>query len=133
MVDCLGRPVSDIGRAARVNYVQIFENSGATMGCSNPHPHGQIWASESLPNDAAKSKRSQRDYHGATQSSCLLCDYLRRGDGSGERIVCENDAFVALVPFWATWPFETWCSRKSHVGDLDGIFVPPDTALWPTC
>ena len=127
VVDCWRDEFRTLGALDAVNYVQIFENRGAAMGASNPHPHCQIWASESLPNEAEKESRSQRDYM-ARRSSCLLCDYLAREETIGERIVCENAAFVALVPFWATWPFETMVLAKRHIGSLDD-FCPDDNAL----
>jgi len=89
-----------------VSYVQIFENRGAAMGASNPHPHGQIWATQSVPNEPAKETRAQAEYF-ARKGSVLLDDYLALETRLAERIVCENEGFVALVPFWAVWPFET--------------------------
>jgi len=89
-----------------VNHVQIFENKGSIMGCSNPHPHGQIWAQESIPEIVRKEDENQRSYfyeNGAT----LLRDYILQELRRKERVIAENDSFVALVPFWATWPFET--------------------------
>jgi UDPglucose--hexose-1-phosphate uridylyltransferase len=89
-----------------ITYVQVFENKGAMMGCSNPHPHSQVWATEHLPNEPRKELIRQRDYlqdHG----SCLLQDYLARELQRGERLVVVNEGWVALVPFWAAWPFET--------------------------
>jgi UDPglucose--hexose-1-phosphate uridylyltransferase len=108
----------------KINYVQIFENRGAMMGASNPHPHSQIWASHSLPNEIAKEARMQADYM-ERSGSCLLCDYLAREKKLDERVVCENDEFVALVPFWAAWPFETMVLAKRHLGALDE-FGPSD-------
>ncbi len=127
VVACWRDEFRTLGALGVVNYVQIFENRGAAMGASNPHPHCQIWASESLPNEAEKESRFQRDYMGR-RGSCLLCDYLARERTIGERIVCENAAFVALVPFWATWPFETMVLAKRHIGALDD-FCPGDNAL----
>jgi UDPglucose--hexose-1-phosphate uridylyltransferase len=96
----------DISARREIGYVQVFENRGAMMGCSNPHPHGQIWATETLPEEPAKELRAQRE-HFAKTGRPLLADYLSLELESGERIVCANDAFVAVVPFWAVWPFET--------------------------
>jgi UDPglucose--hexose-1-phosphate uridylyltransferase len=90
------------------------------MGASNPHPHGQIWATEFLPTEPAKELVQQRAYGPA---GCLLCDYLAAELAAGERIVDENASFVALVPFWAVWPFETLVLPRAHHGalpDLDG-------------
>ncbi len=101
----------------RIGYVQIFENKGALMGCSNPHPHGQIWASESVPMIPALEDERQRRY-AANHDRCLLCDYVERERAAGERIVFENDSFVALSPFWAVWPFETMLLPKRHLRSL---------------
>ncbi len=94
-----------LGAKSFINHVQIFENRGSVMGCSNPHPHGQIWAEEELPDIPAKELAQQTDYYEKYQSS-LLCDYLAYELEQHERIVIQNDSFVALVPFWAVWPFE---------------------------
>src|SRR5579885_2738094 len=89
-----------------VRYVQIFENRGEMMGASNPHPHCQIWATEHVPDQAAIEEQCQADWLRDT-GTCMLCDYLAVERTNGERIVCENDHFTALVPYWAVWPFET--------------------------
>ena len=86
-------------------WVQVFENKGAIMGCSNPHPHGQIWASGSLPNEPAKEDQHQKAYF-AQHAQLLLVDYLNLELERGERLVVENEHWVALVPYWAIWPFE---------------------------
>jgi UDPglucose--hexose-1-phosphate uridylyltransferase len=100
--------------------VQIFENRGALMGCSNPHPHCQIWADERLPPVLAQeTERFQA--HRRANKSCLLCDYLALELREKERIVFENDSFVALVPFWAVWPFETMVVPKEHASGLDRL------------
>lgn len=104
-----------------ITYVQIFENRGAMMGASNPHPHGQIWATSAIPQHVQAELESQRDYfaeHGRT----LLADYLAYELAEGTRLVCTNEHFVALVPFWAVWPFETMVISRRAVGaipDLD--------------
>jgi UDPglucose--hexose-1-phosphate uridylyltransferase len=110
----------ELGALERIQWVQIFENRGAMMGASNPHPHCQVWASESLPNEAAKELATQRAHH-AKRGGCLLCDYLKLELESGERIVCENDHFVALTPFWAVWPFETLVLPRRHFGAMDQL------------
>ncbi len=107
----------ELGTLPFVRYVQVFENKGAVMGCSNPHPHGQIWASESLPNEPGKEESAQVSYLGS-QGTCLLCDYLAVEEKEGVRVVCANAHFVALVPFWAVWPFETMLISKRHVPSL---------------
>ncbi len=108
----------ELSGQAAIRYVQIFENRGEMMGASNPHPHGQIWASHTLPNEVAKEQRSQLAYR-ERKSSCLLCDYLRLERSGGGRIICENGSFTALVPFWALWPFETMVLAREHVTGLD--------------
>ena len=119
------RPVVDewakeylaLGARDFISHVQIFENRGAMMGASNPHPHCQIWASESIPNEPTKELRCQREYS-ETRKSCLLCDYLRLERERGERIVCENEHFSTLVPFWAVYPFEVMIIGRRHCGSL---------------
>ena len=106
VVDLWAGEYEELGARDDVAWVQIFENKGELMGCSNPHPHGQIWAQSSIPGEPAKEDATQRAHfeaHGRT----LLADYLALELEHGERIVVENDAFVVLVPFWAVWPFET--------------------------
>ncbi len=100
-----------------VRHIQIFENRGALMGASNPHPHCQIWANASLPNEPEKELASLRQYH-EEKHSCLLCDYLQLELKLAERIVFENDGFVVLVPYWAIWPFETLLLSKRHLGAI---------------
>ena len=106
VVDVWVEQDAEIAARSQIGYVQIFENRGAMMGCSNPHPHGQIWATESLPEEPKKELHAQRERFAGTGRP-LLADYLALELVDGERIVCANDAFVALVPFWAVWPFET--------------------------
>jgi UDPglucose--hexose-1-phosphate uridylyltransferase len=100
-----------------VKHVQIFENRGEMMGASNPHPHCQIWATSSVPQQPARELTGQRDYS-QVHGSCLLCDYLALENGERSRIVCENDGFVALVPFWAVWPFEVLLCSRRHLGSM---------------
>ena len=83
------------------------------MGCSNPHPHGQIWASSTIPNLPAREIELQQRYVD-NHSCCLLCTYLGKELASGERILFENDSFVALIPYWAIWPFETMIIPRHH-------------------
>ncbi len=117
-----------LGALDFVNSVQIFENRGAMMGTSNPHPHGQIWASHSLPNEVAKETHAQADYR-ARNATCLLCDYLALEEKASERIVCANDEFVAVVPFWAVWPYETMILSRRHLGALDELLSHETEAL----
>jgi len=117
-----------IGALENVSYVQIFENRGEAMGASNPHPHGQIWATQSLPNEIAKETATQRDYL-TRKGSCLLCDYLALEEKSGERVVCANEHFVVLVPFWAIWPFETLVLPRRHLRSFEDFDAGDSRAL----
>lgn len=120
VVDMWIEQYQQLGAIPWIDHVQIFENRGALMGASNPHPHCQIWANANLPNQPAREQESQAEYthaHGA----CLLCDYLKLEAAEKERIVCENDAFVALVPFWAIWPFETMLISRRHAASLPDL------------
>ncbi len=107
----------ELGRHPRINSVQIFENRGAMMGCSNPHPHGQIWANETVPNELDKELRSFSAYH-SVRSTSLLGDYLALELKKKERVVYENEHFAIVVPFWAVWPFETLLISRRHVPNL---------------
>lgn len=98
-------------------YLQIFENKGAQMGCSNPHPHGQAWCLEAVPTEVAHELAAFAKYAGAHGSN-LLADYAKLELATRERVVVENDLFVAVVPYWATWPFETMVLPKTVVGLL---------------
>lgn len=109
-----------LGSKDYINYIQIFENKGSVMGCSNPHPHGQIWAQSSLPTQIEKTQKSLQAYYEKHQIS-LLEDYITQELQLQERIVIENEHFVVLVPFWATWPFETMIISKRHFGNLIGL------------
>lgn len=108
---------AQLGSQNFINYVQIFENKGSVMGCSNPHPHGQIWAQSSLPTQVERTQQNLRAYYEKNKTS-LLKDYLEKELENKERIVCENPHFVALVPFWATWPYETMIVSKRHFGNI---------------
>ncbi len=112
----------ELGKKEEINYVQIFENKGEVMGCSNAHPHGQIWAQRSIPTEIAKKTIRLKEYWEANNKS-LLSTYLGQELESRERIVIENDRFVALVPFWAVWPYEVMIIPRlhySHIGQLKG-------------
>ncbi len=106
-----------------LQYVQVFENRGALMGASNPHPHCQVWASAHIPNEPVKELSTQSAY-AAEKHSCLLCDYLRLEEQRGDRVVFANTDFVIVVPFWAVWPFETLVLSRTHLGTLPAL--PPD-------
>ncbi len=103
-----------------MRYVQVFENRGAMMGASNPHPHGQIWADETIPVEPAKEIRQCRRYF-RRSGRCLLCDYLDFELHEAARVVCANDHFVVLVPFWAVWPFETLLLSRRHVNTISDL------------
>jgi UDPglucose--hexose-1-phosphate uridylyltransferase len=107
-----------------INHVQIFENRGTMMGASNPHPHCQIWATCSIPQEPTKELIAQRAYL-RTHGTCLLCDYWALEGRQQVRIVCENDQFVAMVPFWAVWPFELLVCSRRHIGSMND-FSPED-------
>ena len=107
----------ELGELGWIKHIQIFENKGALMGASNPHPHCQIWAGESIPAEPAKELAACSQYMQA-KSSCLLCDYLCLELQRNERLVIENDSFVVVVPFWAVWPFETLLISRRHAADL---------------
>ncbi len=128
VVDLWAEQYSELGAMPEINHVQIFENRGEMMGCSNPHPHGQIWANNSIPNVPRLEQTSLIEYR-QRNHSCLLCNYVELERAAGERIVCEDEHFVALVPFWAIWPFELLLCSKSHVGDLASLDDPARTAL----
>jgi UDPglucose--hexose-1-phosphate uridylyltransferase len=100
--------------------VQVFENKGEIMGCSNPHPHGQIWANNRLPNTPALEDAHQRHYM-SQHGTVLLLDYLQAEIEDGSRIVVENEEWVALVPFWAVWPFELLLLPRAHVTALPAL------------
>lgn len=120
VVDVWADIYAELAAQPEIGYVQIFENKGEMMGCSNPHPHGQVWATEHVPMEPAKELAQQRAYHERT-GGCLLCDYLAKELELNERIVCANDHFVALVPFWAVWPFETLVLPRRHAGALPAL------------
>jgi UDPglucose--hexose-1-phosphate uridylyltransferase len=102
---------------AQYPWVQVFENKGALMGCSNPHPHGQIWATEFIPNEATAEDRQQRAWH-QQQGSAMLLDLAEREAVLGERVVVQTAHWLAIVPFWATWPFETLLLPRFAVQQL---------------
>ncbi len=118
VVDRWAMEYADLAKRSDINYVQIFENKGSAMGCSNPHPHGQIWAQESIPNEPSKELQRMRVHFDENNQSPMLLDYLELELAQSERLVCQNDHFVALVPYWATWPFEILVLPRVHVSSL---------------
>jgi len=103
-----------------IGAVTVFENRGAAMGASNPHPHAQIWATETVPNELARELAGARAFR-AEHEVCVLCAYVLRELQRGERVVYRNDAAVVLVPFWAVWPFEAIVVPRGHAGTLDAL------------
>ena len=110
----------ELGAIDYINHVQIFENKGSVMGCSNPHPHGQIWAQSSLPTQVKKTQDNLLKYYQKTGKS-LVKDYVDNELQKKERIITENEHFVLLVPFWATWPYETMIISKRHFSNIAEI------------
>ncbi len=128
VVDVWAEQMIELGGRDWIHYVQIFENKGAAMGASNPHPHCQIWANEHIPTEPAKELHATGAYL-AERGTCLLCDYLALELSAGERIVFQNDAVVVLAPFWAVWPFETMLLTRRHVGSLTELTAAEREAL----
>ena len=120
VIDVWVAQFSELEKTGWIKHVQVFENRGALMGASNPHPHCQIWANATIPNIPTRELESFRSYR-EEKKSCLLCDYLAIELKRKERIVCENEAFATLVPFWAVWPFETMVLSKRHLGAMDEL------------
>ena len=108
---------TELGGMDWIKYVQIFENRGAMMGASNPHPHGQIWSTGFVPDEPATETLAQQE-HLARTGHCLLCDYIEAEHAAGERVIFENDHFAALVPWWAVWPFEVLLVSRRHAGAM---------------
>jgi UDPglucose--hexose-1-phosphate uridylyltransferase len=120
VIDMWAAETASLG--ARYQWVQVFENKGAAMGCSNPHPHGQIWASSFLPNEAVKEDRAQLDYWAANRAS-MLVDYARREGELGARVLSSNADWLAVIPYWAVWPYEVmvlpWRRSVARLTDLE--------------
>ncbi len=112
VVDLWADQTSELGQTHQ--WVQVFENKGDVMGCSNPHPHGQIWAGSALPNEPAKEHAHQRAYYQET-GRVLLLDYVALETEQQTRVVVENADWVAVVPYWAIWPFEILLLPRRHV------------------
>ncbi len=118
VVDTWAAQTEELGQAYR--WVQVFENKGAIMGCSNPHPHGQIWALDTLPNEPFKEDMNQQRYW-AAHGRALLVEYERLETAQGERIVVQNDAWTAVVPYWAIWPYELLLLPRRHIRHLPDL------------
>lgn len=115
VIDVWVDQVTELGK--RYRWVQVFENKGALMGCSNPHPHGQVWASSFIPTEVKQEDRQQRGYYHDHQTP-LLVEYAAVEAQMQERIVAANEHWIAVVPYWATWPFETLLMPRRHVRRL---------------
>jgi UDPglucose--hexose-1-phosphate uridylyltransferase len=120
VVDAWAEQTEELAELPFIRHVQVFENRGAMMGASNPHPHGQIWATGSIPNEPAKEAAAQAAYF-AGHGRPLLLDYLDQEEDAGQRLVCASRAWVAVVPFWAVWPFETLLVPRRVVRDLPAL------------
>lgn len=108
-------PIANMAKPKeQYRYMQIFENKGAAMGCSNPHPHGQVWTTSSLPEEPAMELEQMKKYRREHQNKHLLEDYAALESRKQERVVFENQAFLVVCPWWATWPFETMIVSKKH-------------------
>jgi len=112
VVDVWSEQTADLGK--HYKWVQVFENKGAMMGCSNPHPHGQVWALDALPNEPAKEDHNQRQYF-QKYARPLLLDYVEAELGNRTRMIEQNDYWVCVVPYWAIWPFEMLLLPREHV------------------
>jgi UDPglucose--hexose-1-phosphate uridylyltransferase len=128
VVDTWTEEFVELGGQPGINAVQIFENRGAMMGCSNAHPHGQIWANRTLPNELAKEVQAFRSHYQA-HSSSLLSEYVALELQRKERLICANEHFVTLVPFWAVWPFETMVVSRRPVAALPDMSDEERAAL----
>jgi UDPglucose--hexose-1-phosphate uridylyltransferase len=117
VVDAWTEEYVELASMAWIKYVQIFENRGAMMGASNPHPHGQIWSTSFVPDEPAAETEAQR-HHLALTGRCLLCEYVAAEQAAAKRIIFENQHFIALVPWWAVWPFEALLVSRRHLGAL---------------
>lgn len=107
----------ELGSSPNINHVMIFENKGDVMGCSNPHPHGQIWAQESIPQEVQKKTNEQKKYWDQHNKS-LLKTYINQEIKAKERIIFENKDFIAMVPYWAVWPYEVMIAPKKHYQNI---------------
>jgi UDPglucose--hexose-1-phosphate uridylyltransferase len=120
VVEMWAEQAAELGARPEIAYVQIFENRGAMMGASNPHPHGQIWATEHVPNEPAAEMAAQKDYL-AGYGTPLLAAYLKLELEQRERVVAENETWAAVVPFWAVWPFEVLLLPKENVARMEDL------------
>jgi UDPglucose--hexose-1-phosphate uridylyltransferase len=117
VVDAWVEQYEELAGLGWIRHVEIFENRGAMMGASNPHPHGQIWATDFVPDEPSAETAAQREHMERT-GRCLLCEYVEAERAAGERIIFENEHFTALVPWWAVWPFEAMIVSRRHCGAM---------------
>lgn len=129
VIDVWAEQTAELG--ARYRWVQVFENKGEMMGCSNPHPHGQVWAGTALPNEAAREDEQQASYFQAHDRPLLL-DYAALEIDQGERLVLLNEHWLGVVPYWAVWPYETLLLPRRHVLRLPDLNVNERKALAKT-
>src|SRR6267143_4068585 len=120
VVDAWVEQYRELSALPWVRHVEIFENRGELMGASNPHPHCQIWANGEVPNLPAREQAAMSEYR-QVHDTCLLCDYLKLELQLNLRVVCQNEAFAVVVPFWAVWPFESLVLSKRHIASLDQL------------
>ena len=128
VIEVWRKEYQSLGSQPFINHVQIFENKGAVMGCSNPHPHGQIWAQASVPLEVLKKTGTQTGYY-QQQGRSLLGDYLIQELKHEERVVLTNEHFVALVPFWAVWPYEAMIVPRRQQADITALSPDEITAF----
>jgi len=132
VVDAWAEQYKELGGLEWIKYVQIFENRGAMMGASNPHPHGQIWSTDFVPDEPAAETRAQHE-HLVLTGRCLLCEYLSAEgaaeQAAGQRMIFENEHFTALVPWWAVWPFEVLLLSRRHLGTMPELTSDERDAL----
>ena len=128
VIDAWAAEYEDIAARNWIRYIQIFENRGALMGASNPHPHCQIWSTDYVPDEPAAETAAQRQHLDRT-GRCLLCEYLAAESAEHTRVIFENDHFAALVPWWAVWPFEVLIVSRTHRAALPQFTAEERDAL----
>ncbi len=121
VVDTWAEQYDELAASPTIHHIEVFENRGAMMGASNPHPHGQIWAQSSIPTLPQRELDSLAQYRAEHGGRSLLADYAAVEERAGERVVVANDHFVVVVPFWATWPFETLLISREPVGAISDL------------
>lgn len=129
VIDTWANEYERLGAEPEIASVVIFENRGGAMGASNLHPHSQIWATQTIPNEPAKELVARAAYAAKHDGACVLCDYVAREIELDERVVHANDGAVVLVPFWAIWPFETLVVPRRHAGSLADLTPTERDAL----